>query len=609
MKRSLFLLASVLLCLTIIAAPARRYPKTYHQPDGSTITLHLEGDERCSLSFTEDHIPVAQAADGSFRYITAITGGRQILSVIKAHDAGQRTKAERSVIESIDWNSINGYSTETQFVRYERTREPNVYRVAAPGDYSINRFPVTGSTRGLLLLVEFPDKRFVLDSLECNSHFDEMLNKEGYKDTYPLWGSTLEGAIGSASDYFRAQSYGAFTPSFQVLGPIMADNDYAYYGKNDAAGYDDSGTRKLVAEICKKVYKSGLTDFTEFDSDRNGIVDFVFVIYAGNAENYQGSDPNTIWPHQSSISQQFGNMRVTDYACSSELFYDTDSIIDGIGTICHEFSHILGLPDFYQTDGGTAFTMDAWSLMDYGAYDNNGFAPCGMTAFERFSIGWMNLTEISAPGDYRLPDLDKQGFAYRLSSDDPTQFIVLENHQQNGWFSYQRAAGLMATAVFYKKEAWADNTVNNVGSLKRYYILPADNDCSSETLYGDLFPYLDNDSICLTSEPASIINKGQAINHPIKKIASCNDGTVSFIIPGNDVADGVAQAMTGQSVIRRHGRQITVTGCSPGAIIQIYQLSGSLCGSFKADEGGNCSFEAPSPGLLLIRMPDRTVKI
>ena len=609
MKRVLFFLTGVILPMLLCGAPARRNPKTYLQADGTTLTLHLEGDENFSLTFTEDHIPVEQAEDGSFRYVTAISAGRRILSIVKAHDAGQRTIAERSVISTIDWESINAASQSSGFVRYDRTRDPDQNRIARPGEYSISRFPTKGTAKGLLLLVEFPDKRFTLDSLECNRHFSDMLNKPGYTDKYVDKGNEKDGAIGSVADYFKAQSYGVFVPEFEVVGPIMADNGYAYYGKNDSGGSDASNVRRLVGEICQKVYDRKLTDFSTFDADRNGTVDFVFVIYAGNAENYKGSDPNTIWPHQSSVSKQFGNMKISNYACSSELFYDSESTIDGIGTICHEFSHIIGLPDFYKTDGGSIFTMDSWSVMDYGSYDNNGYAPCGMTAFERFSLGWMGLTEISAPGSYRLPDLDTEGFAYRLSSNDPSQFIVLENHQKSGWFKYQKSSGLMATAVFYSKTAWADNTVNNIQSQKRYYILPADNNGSIETLKGDLFPYEGNDSLCLTSSPASEINKGESIDHPIKRIRIGNDSTVSFIIPGGNVTDGVESVGTASPRITRADGTVTVRNAEPFTEIQLFLLNGSLAATHMTDASGTCSFTCPEEGILLIRIQGRTTKL
>lgn len=72
-------------------------------------------------------------------------------------------------------------------------------------------------------------------------------------------------------------------------------------------------------------------------------------------------------------------VKINSYACSAEL---SNTGIDGIGTICHEFSHCLGYPDLYDTDYTGNFGMSSFDLMDYGGYNGDGFCPAGYTAYE-----------------------------------------------------------------------------------------------------------------------------------------------------------------------------------------------------------------------------------
>jgi hypothetical protein len=188
--------------------------------------------------------------------------------------------------------------------------------------------------------------------------------------------------------------------------------------------------------------------------------------------------------------------------------------MDGIGNICHEFAHTLGLPDFYnkysESNSQTLAAMGYWSLMDYGNYENEGFTPVGFTAFEKYSLGWMDIEEITAPDHYvlndisRMPDADAGVHsAYRINTGLEDSFILLENHIKTGWYSFHAAEGLMVTAVRYYQSSWTGNTVNTSSSSsnKRYHILPADNDYDRYTGYGDLFPYQNIDSITTKGDP------------------------------------------------------------------------------------------------------------
>lgn len=511
-RRSAALLLLLVIAASAMCVPARRNVIAIQQPDGSTLHLRTAGDEFSHYLLTTDDVMVAKADDNSIRYVTSIGPSGTVLMSDMAHDATSRSASEKVLLSQIDQSElVEAYSEK---------------RTAAPGEYSVSTIRPFGEMRSLVLLVEFPDKPFTKDSGPIRQTFNDMLNRHGYRDTV-FYNGELISFQGSARDYFEAQSYGQFLPQFDVIGPIMADSSYAYYGKGTN---DYVTTSRLMDEVCRKAYKQHLFNPADYDSNMDGEADFIFMVYAGRGENYSGSDPNTIWPHIYYFNSEFEGIRFSRYACTCEVFFDSEDIIDGIGTFCHEFAHIIGLPDFYDVTSGRVFALNSWSIMDYGQYDNYDFSPAGMTAFERFSIGWMDIITLDSPGRFSLEDIGHTGIAYRLNTDDPDKFLILENHDRTGWFSYQASAGLMVTAVSYNKALWQSNHINTNSRNRHYYILPADNVYDSGTLSGDLFPYNGNDSLTVWSKPASMTSEGYYTELPVYDITYVN-GVSSFTIP------------------------------------------------------------------------------
>jgi len=390
-------------------------------------------------------------------------------------------------------------------------------KAAAPGAYSKRNVPRTGSREYLTVLVDFTDTHFFMkDTAELRNYYDRMFNEKDFSPNIPskYKSLVLHPAQGCVADYFQDQSFGKFKPSFRIVGPIHASQGFAYYGKN--SGGDDRYVNRLVSEIIDSISAQGEIDLTQYSI--NGAIENLCVIYAGNGENYDYADANRIFPHADSIQNVNGLKRVF-FCCSCELFWDSDSIIDGIGTICHEFAHTLGLPDFYNKSSASSAITDAamgyWSLMDYGNYENEGFSPVGLTAFEKYSLGWMDIEEIKAPGHYTLsadisqePDPENEiHSAYRINTEQENSFIILENHAKTGWYKYHASEGLLVTGVRYDRSSWSSNQVNTTSSnlYKRFHIFPADNDYNRSSNAGDLFPYQDVDSITTKGQPALLI--------------------------------------------------------------------------------------------------------
>ncbi len=399
----------------------------------------------------------------------------------------------------------------------------------ASGEYIMAEFPTIGEIKGVVILAAFADVPFSTDTIgkllsdRYNAdNYSERIKFNEYSDSLGQYCELDITLPGSARDYFRTQSFGKFVPSFDVIGPVTLDYPRAHYGENTSSG-NDKNTSGMIREACQKAYNMGLTDFTDYDNDGDGIVDVVYVVYAGSDEAQTGIK-ESIWAKASSISLILGDMSIKRYACSSELVIDLP-VVAGIGTFVHEFSHVLGLPDFYNTKADD-FTMDIWSVMDYGMYNAEGFIPCAYTAFERYSLGWLPMQTLDAPATLSIGTTDEEGKGYRIftaaidstsliTETDTASFYLIETIRQEGWNLYAAANGLLISEVTYDSIAWRSNKVNV--NKHRHCIVPANNSYNYRTAPKHLFGNT-NHEFTMSSTPASITQFGAAMNKPLTDI-------------------------------------------------------------------------------------------
>ena len=419
----------------------------------------------------------------------------------------------------------------------------------ASGEYIMKEFPTMGEVRGLVLLVAYKDVAFCLpdDSIRTllqarydGNNYTEYIEHQGYSEVDGDSIAIRATIPGSARDYFRDQSFGQFTPRFDVVGPITLDNPRAHYGANNSSGGDKNASA-MVTEACRKVYEQQLVDLSDYDGDGDGVVDFVYVVYAGSDEA-QTSIEECVWAHAHTVSFTLGDMKIGRYACSGELFVDLKGLPAGIGTFVHEFSHILGLPDFYNTKADD-FTMDVWSVMDYGMYNRGGFVPCAYTAFERYSLGWIPMHTLDTPTTMSIGTTDEEGKGYRIftsdlepntliTEDDTASFYLVETIRKEGWNRYAYAEGLLISEVTYEKSAWTSNKVN-VGT-HRHCIVPADNAYSYKTANKHLFG-TENHEFTRNSTPASVTQFGASMDKPLTDIRYDKEtGKTSFDFCGGE---------------------------------------------------------------------------
>lgn len=465
MKRYLLSLAAAL-CVSasmwgVVATP-ELIVKT--QADGSTVTLKLVGDEFHSYYTRTDGTPVRLNKKGM-------------------------------------WEDDLSLATPSAEARKAR-------RIAKQTNIS-SSFPLTGSPKSVVILVNFTDLKFTHTLAE----FQDMLNTSGYNKN---------GGVGSARDYFIGCSDSIFSPIFDCYGPVTLSNDYAYYGANSGSS-NSVHAAQMVVEACNLVAESGV-DFTQYDTNDDGRIDNVFIYFAGHNEA-EGADANTIWPHRSIVtgSNRVNGKLIYDYACTSEMRGRSGNSMCGIGTFCHEFGHVLGLPDYYDTDY-KFYTVGSWDIMCNGSYNGNGKTPPTYTSGERFQLGWLTPVQLKNAGLYTLEPLETSNQAYLIAATDhnlswdnatPNEYWLLENRQNLGWdapSSSLPGTGMLIWHITYNASAWGANEPNN--SLPLRYRLEEAGGSKGYAAASDPYPGTFN-----ITQFTPVLNNGPLVEQPLTGIA------------------------------------------------------------------------------------------
>ena len=442
------------------------------QADGTTITVRAYGDEDLSYFLASDGTLLYQ--EGTNFYIAGVKADGTLYSTgVLAHEPSMRTIKEISAIKAQNAKAFYN-SMETQAKANKVRREPMT------PDNSL--LPSLGKHKIPVILVEFSDVEFSVENPKAT--FDKYLNgKELFnKETDPEMGQNYA----SVAKYFKDMSFGKFEPEFEVYGPVNLGKPLATYG----AGYSsEENMGLLLTDACTAVDDE--VDFTQYDSNDDGNIDLIYIIYAGFSQSIAGNSTDCIHPKSGylSLAKSFDGMDVKRYGVNNELNgtpadQANGPIINGIGLFCHEFSHCMGLPDLYPKSGSIAEAcinqnMDYWSLMDAGEYTANGYRPTAYTAWERERLGWMEIGTLTGPSNVELKSLDEGGAAFRIYNDkDETghEYYIVENVQNNGWNKNLFGNGLMVTHVDYLSSQFSLGgcKVNNTEGHPRMHVMAAD---------------------------------------------------------------------------------------------------------------------------------------
>ena len=480
--KQLSLIVCLMLCsLTTWAAKAESIPVQVRQADGSVITVILRGDEHINWYTTLDGVLLVQGADNNYYIGKVEKSGNLIATKQLAHEAHTRSQAELNLIAKQDKEKFFAYvnkiaeESENAYDNSPLTRGP----IIDSGYGGVPYFPHTGSPKALVILAEFQDTTFTIqDTKKVFTNY--LMNEDHFSDKRYNQDQNYKGVRG----YFKDCSYGKFTPVFDVVGPIKLPKAHAVYG----AGNDRMDL--LLADACAAV--DGMVNFADYDANNDGIVDLVYVIYAGHSANTSGNKDTNIWPKSGTItiSNKFDGKSIRRYGVSNELngsekTSKNNKKINGIGLFCHEFSHTLGLPDIYayNTDAENQDNqgMEYWDIMDGGTGIRGGRVPASYLAWEREVMGWMNIDELKNDITINnLKSIDNGGKAYKIvNPKNSNEYIVLQSIQKGawnqGWGDNTYGKGLFAYRISYKSgKVNIFDYPNNLKGKPRVIPIPAD---------------------------------------------------------------------------------------------------------------------------------------
>lgn len=516
MKKIFSILCVCAVAVSATAVPARRDGFVRTAADGTEKTVFLNGDEK-------------------FHYLTDAQGN--MLDEETLLPVSEEVKAARMA-----------QGTERAKARRAK-QETGTERLVCP--------------RGAIILVSYKDQDFQ----QTNEDMTEWAMGSNY---------TYNGATGSVHQYFYDQSWGQYDMEIDVYGPVKVSKNGSYYGKDYGGEGNDQHPDELVKEACILAHDSCGADFSKYDANNDGYVDWVVILYAGKGQA-DGGASNTIWPHQwelsyTGMSFKLDGKTVDHYCCLNEIDGQTNKRA-GIGTFCHEFGHVMGLPDLYATEGQPHHTMCEWDIMDYGPYLNGGNTPPSYSAYERWFMGWTTPRVLTDPEDVTLHELNNSKEALLMCDSDahnldgvhpePKTFYLMEARNKEGWDKYLPGEGMLITKIKYNASKWAENKVNNTSSNMGVDLLEA----KSNTTSG-----YNAKGKATDAYPKGATSFTQFADHEITEIArDATDGTITFLYRGGgepfqgieDIEDGATAKKVicnGQVLILRNGNTYDLTG-------------------------------------------------
>lgn len=523
MKKTLLLLAMGILSLVSQAVPADPTPSKVTQPDGTTLTVVLHGDEFLNYLTTSDGYTVVKNKAGYFTY-ARLDGNQLVAGDRIARD--NRTAADNAYLAALP-KGLKSKSMVERGSKMLNHRNEVLRGIGHGGHMDYSKF------RGLIVLINYTDRKFddyVPSNYTPQDFYEQMINGHDYKG-FTLPAGTKVECMGSVRDYYYDNSFQQFDPHFDILGPVDVP-----FACTDAHQFN-----------CDSIFFAALealdpeVDFSQYDTDEDGTADMVFFLVAGHGSDYSANNRDYLWPHMKDFTESpvLDGVNFKLYACSTNMigeeneYYIVYNNVAGIGTICHEFSHCLGLPDFYDTDsdgsGGVnhAYPL-TWSIMASGFKNNNGRNPAGYSLYERYALGFAQPTLIDAEGTIELPALEKSNMGYRLNTANENEFFLIENRQRIKWDKNLPGPGMLIFRVdSINVEVWENNLVNANPNHNYYELLRANFNGMNDSPR-DPFPGTTNvTSITNATQPSLRTWDGKLSHYALMNIAEA-DSIITF---------------------------------------------------------------------------------
>ncbi|MDR0541650.1 MAG: M6 family metalloprotease domain-containing protein [Dysgonamonadaceae bacterium] len=459
MKKLLLILAFLQVLFNtgeILAIPANPNPVTTVQPDGTSITYYIKGDEKVHWMQSTDGYTLLRNDRQFVVYANRDANGDLIPSEHVYRPETLRSASEKSFLSEIPKNLLfSEQQIQNKLAVWEKPQS-----LRSDSGEEINKVSVTGSKKALCVLVNFSDKNIGYTVAD----FEKMMNQESYSDN---------GAIGSVKDFYRENSYGKMDLTVGVVGPYTLPNTAAWYGGNENRwpGFAQAAIQAADADV----------DLSEYAT--NGKLETFHIIFAGYGDE-SIDNGKQIWSHKSqftTISLPNSGIQASVYSCSPELSGGSGTKMTTIGVVCHELCHVFGSDDYYDTDyassGGNYPATGRWDLMADGSWNGpsrDGSRPAHINMFQKILYGWVVPDTLQTPLSVtNMPNSVENPVAYVLNPATNNEQYVLENRQKIGFDAYVPGSGLL---IYHIHNSAANGAINNKTHPQRAYVV-----CASAT--------------------------------------------------------------------------------------------------------------------------------
>jgi len=478
------------------AAVVRDLPMRMTHPDGSELELLASGDEYHNWLHDASSYTIIPNDQGWYCY---------------AESDGESVRASALIVGRDD-PAAHGIKPGVNISeRLYKERRKTAFWMPETRDA-----PTTGTINNLVIYIRFSDET---EFAQSNSIYDGWFNSStNSQKNYYLEASYNQLTVNT--HFYPAPSPTNYVISWQDSHPRSY---YQPYSGSNPGGYNGDDQRRdreftLLQNACNEVGPSIPTGLT-IDSDNDGRVDNVVFIVKGSA----GAWASLLWPHRWSLYDRFvyiNGKRVYDFNFQLQTFLASR----GVGVICHEFFHTLGAPDLYHyTDNGID-PAGSWDIMET---DKN--PPQHMTAFMKWKYGdWIpSIPLITADQTYTLnPITSSTGQCYRINSNHPDQYYVVEFRKKTGTFESSIPASGM---LVYRIDTSCGNGNADGPPDELYIYRPSGTTTSNGSLSSANFSSeVNRIAIHSGTNPSPFLQDGSAGNLYICEIGSSSGTTMSF---------------------------------------------------------------------------------
>ena len=491
----------------IYAAPLENIPVHLIQPDGTKFLCFASGDEYCN--WIHDKYGNIIIKDSISNYYCYITEQSDSLIHVSQNHNGSILKKYLPIMRTIRDRSIQMYNKST----------------STPYKFSLPKSKSFQTINNIVIFVSFADQ---------DDYSETTINsiKSLYSDSISYANSVKQYYWESSYHQLKVNSlFFPTTTNIFSYKDIHPRNYYCKYSETNTIGYSTNGNARKIREDSLLVramtfVRNQIPSNINLDTDNDGKVDNVCFIVKGGT-----TDWNTLlWPHKWDLWSIFeiNGKRVSNYNFQLSDY----TISHGVGVLCHEFGHTLGLPDLYHGYKDTIYNV-TWNPI--GVWDimaSNGYYPQQTSIYMKNKyLHWLDtIPEIKTSGKYYMYNnlaYQQQGYKIPIYNSDEYLFVEYRNKNQHYDMTLPNS-GLLIYRINPDKDG-NFRAIEGGGKNDEIYVYrPNGNFVSNGNI--SLAPFcteLGNTNFNESTNPEQFLSDGSYGNIYISNVSNC-DSVITF---------------------------------------------------------------------------------